>query len=313
MRALLPLSVITTLLITTSGCDDAPPAKAPPNAPNLATSTTSPPPKDPSSPRNAPLKPDPHWVESHVDDAHQRLSESDAGKILLKSIEAHGGLSTFFNNGPLFFRFDDRPLAGAPRDTRQLIDTWSSRASHTLTDAPDVAFGYDGHNAWIAPANAKLPFNPRYWALTPYYFVALPFVLADPGVLLDYEGKASFLGQTYEVIRATFEPGVGDTPDDVYVLYLHPETYRLHAIRYSLSYPGLVPEGGNSPERLMSYDDPATFHGITLATSHKTYTYDDHQPGDLLTTITLSEIAFQPERTLADILPPKNASLLPGD
>jgi len=34
----------------------------------------------------------------------------------------------------------------------------------------------------------------------------------------------------------TFGTGVGLTPDDVYYMYIHPETYILHILTYSVSY-----------------------------------------------------------------------------
>ena len=67
---------------------------------------------------------------------------------------------------PLGFRFDYRPLGpkGKHADTRQVIDTWSSRAVHTLSDGK-TRFGWDGQRAWVHPAGADTGLSPRFWAL----------------------------------------------------------------------------------------------------------------------------------------------------
>jgi hypothetical protein len=62
-----------------------------------------------------------------------------------------------------------------------LVDTWSSRAVHTLAADSSVSFGWTGSEAWVRPAGAEVPTTPRFWALTPYGYVSIPFVFADPG------------------------------------------------------------------------------------------------------------------------------------
>ena len=46
------------------------------------------------------------WIQSRVSGAEERLNTSEAGKLLLTSINAHGGLNTWFGNGPISFHFD---------------------------------------------------------------------------------------------------------------------------------------------------------------------------------------------------------------
>lgn len=307
MHRVILFNLITIIALSTLACDAPTPERT-----ETAEEATPEPPADPAPPEEEQAAPDPHWVDSRVADAHDRLAQSEAGQLLQKSIDAHGGLQNFFNKGPLHFRFNYRPLDGEPRDSRQLVDTWSSRASHTLVETPEIAFGWDGENAWIAPEDAETPFNARFWALTPYYFVALPFVLADPGVILTKEDDATYNDQRYHLIRATYEPGTGDAPDDFYVLYIHPESFQVHAIRYIVSYPGFFPEGGHSPERFMTYEDQQTIEGITLATTHKTHLFEDGQPGDHITTTEVTELRFVPDAPLSAILPPENARILEG-
>ncbi len=255
------------------------------------------------------------WVERRVSDARERLNESEAGKLVWKSIDYHGGLQKWYSNGPIYFRFDYRPLdEGTERDTYQTVDTWASRARQQLADDRDLEFGWDGSHAWVAPKDAELGVNARFWALTPYYFVAMPFVLADPGVNLQKQGTADLKGSTYDVVKATFGENVGDSPDDYYVVYLNQETGRLGALRYIVSYPGFFPDGGHSSPDLMIYEGEVTVDGITLAETYPTYAWDAEtsERGDKVTAVEMSDFEFRPETPDAYFEAPDDAHIIEG-
>lgn len=255
------------------------------------------------------------WVTERVAESKERLQASEAGKLVWSSIEAHGGLQRWFENGPLHFRFNYQPLGdGTARDTYQTIDTWSSRARHQLADNQDVEFGWDGQQAWKKPADAELSVNPRFWALTPHYFVGMPFVLGDPGVNLEMVGEKELQGESYNVVKATFDDGTGDAPDDYYVLYLHPDTNKLRALRYVVSYPGFFPEGGHTPEKIMLYEGEQTVEGITFAKNFPTHKWDTEaeKPLDKVTAIEMSDVEYRPDTPKAYFDVPEEAKVLEG-
>jgi hypothetical protein len=235
------------------------------------------------------------WVVDRVEKAEERLSRNRAGQLLWNSMETHGGLSTWYENGPLYFRFDYKNLETGGPDTYQTIDTWSARARHQLASEPGIEYGWDGKKAWKHPADAEIEENPRFWALTPYYFVGVPFVLADEGIQLAYEGEISFEGNTYHQVRVTFGEGMGDAPDDFYVLYLDTETSRVGGLRYVVSYPGFYEEGQHSEEKHMTYYGTQTVGGIVFPKTIKTYAWDGKQPGELMVNISITDIDFKPD------------------
>ncbi|MFU8803509.1 MAG: hypothetical protein ACNA8W_06850 [Bradymonadaceae bacterium] len=262
------------------------------------------------------LVPPQSWIDERVEKSRTRLQANEAGQMVWESIEAHGGLATFFEKGPLYFRFNYRPHGErAPRDTRQLVDTWSSRAIHEQSENPEIGFGWDGERAWeVIPEGEELQNNARFWALTPYYFVGLPFLLADPGVILKSEGEATLEGRSYDVVRATYEPGTGDAPDDFYVIYIHSETRLVEAIRYIVSYPGFFPDGGHSPESFMTYENHEEVDGLTFATFHRTFRWDEEAQwgGDHLTTTRVSEFEFRPDSPMTAFEAPEGARIIDG-
>jgi hypothetical protein len=140
-----------------------------------------------------------------------------------------------------------------------------------------------------------LPTNARFWSLTPYYFVGVPFVLADPGVQHAMEGTMTFEDKTYDLVRITFASGTGDAPDDFYVMLLDPDTHHVRGVRYVVSYPGFYPDGGHSPEKLMMYDGEQTIGGITFAETYRAFPWNDGNPDDLVTNVSLTDVDFRPE------------------
>jgi len=264
-----------------------------------------------SQPQGDSIVPSKKMIAARVADAKERLSASPEGKIVLESIEFHGGLEKWYSNGPLAFRFDYRPKDGKRRNTYQIVDTWSSRARHQVLPDKKVEFGWTGEKAWIKPADAEDTMKARFWALTPYYFVAVPFVFADPGVILSDAGKQEFEGTTYDLIKVTFEEGTGDAPDDYYVVYFDPKTRRVAGLRYVVSYPGFFPEGGHSPEKFMAYDGQQKVEGIVFSETYRTFKWKGDTHGELVTEVTLSDVSFP------DVKPgyfdvPKDAKELEG-
>ena len=245
--------------------------------------------------------PEKGWVMSRVRDAENRLNKTEAGKLVWKFMEFHGGLLKWWSQGPISFRFNYQPRngTGTPRDTYETADYWRSLTRHQRSVNSEVEYGWDGEKAWVYPDSASIPYNIRFWALTPYYFVGMPFVFADEGINIELEEDTDYEGVRYKTVRITFEQGMGDAPDDFYVLYIHPETYRLSAIRYVVSYPAYFPNGGHTQEKLMTYEGQQVVEGITLPEKHRTFMWEaDGSVGDYVTDITLSEVKFSSDTLL---------------
>lgn len=249
-------------------------------------------------------------IESRVKAAKLLLNQTDAGKLVWKAMEAQGGLQKWYAQGPIGFRFNYQPVSGSrQRDSYQVIDTWSSKARHQLSANKEIEFGWDGERAWKkVPAGQTLPINPRFWALTPYYFVAMPFVLADPGVKLKkLSSDTTIDGNVYKSVKVTFGEDVGDSPNDYYIIHLEPQTGRLRYLTYIVTYKGFFPNGGQSPEKLMHYGGDQTINGIALPTLFKTYALKDGKKDKLVTNTTLSDVSFKPKTNPSYFEMPKGA------
>jgi hypothetical protein len=261
-------------------------------------------------------RPPSSWVAARVAKAKARLAQSPGGRLIWQSIERHGGLTRWFENGPLQFRFRYAPKkpGSKVRDSTQLVDTWRARARHTLTAAAKVRFGWDGQTAWVAPRSAKKPLNVRFWSLTPFYFVGIPFVLADPGTRFTLLPETRLGGRRHQLVKVGYGSSVGDSPGDYYIVYIDAETQRVGGVRYIVSYPGFFPKGGHSPEKLLVYEGSRAISGITLPQRFYTLTWDPKtkRTGKRVVEVTFSDVRFVPDVPAASFAIPADARRLSG-
>lgn len=257
---------------------------------------------------NAALVPE-SWIKSRVEKAENRLNQSEAGRIVWNAMLAHGGLHNWYSNGALAFRFNYQPLEGIPRDSYQVINTWSNKAKHTSISDSTAHFGWTGKQAWVsAKDSTAFAYDTKFWALTPYYFLAQPFVLDGEGVNLEVLPSKSFNGKEQDVVKVTFDAGTGDAPDDYYILHFDADSHKLKVIRYIVSYPEYFKDGGHMPEKFMELLDEQNVEGILMPQSYKTYWLtDDEMPGEYITNIEVSDVSFKKELPKDYFEMPENA------
>lgn len=241
---------------------------------------------------------------SALEVTHTRLSKTEGGRLLLQAIDGHGGLEPWMAAGSLAFDFDYAPV-GAPekrRYARTQADLRGRRAVQTeLGEGADAKLGWDGQDAWIVPDASAFPSPPRFWATTPLYFVGLPWVLADPGTIHTVL-PATVIPETGETrplptLKVTYEAGTGDAPDDFYVLHLDPDSKRILAVRYIVTFPAFFPEGGHSPEKVLLWSDVEEAGGLWFATHYNSHGWNGGDLSPLTTTVDVANIV------LGDALP----------
>ena len=203
--------------------------------------------------------------------------------IILRMVEAHGGLDAWRAAPSVSFTeqwSDGPPTAVSVEQGRRRV--------HQEVVGGSARMAWDGERAWSIGWQGA---PPRFVAQLNYYFLILPWLTMDPGVLLGETGTGKLWDDPteYVTVRMTFEDGVGDTPDDFYDLFIHPETYRLQACRYVVTYQALLPPGAeHTPEHILVFDQHTTVNGLVVPTRHTIY-LPDHA---VLATCTITDWAF---------------------
>ena len=202
--------------------------------------------------------------ESSPRGTSETIPEPAAPAVLAPYLEAHGGLDTWRRFGTLAY-----DLQRGDWTDHQLIDLRSRRV---LITSEAYAIGFDGEDVWITPGKEALNYGapPRFYSGTYFYFFAIPFVFADPGTRVEKVEPRTLDGKAYDVLRVTYEPGVGDSPEDEYLAYFDPETKRLRLVLYTVTYGRTVEPGAPPRYGALRYDAWQTVDGL-LVPEHAVY------------------------------------------
>lgn len=243
---------------------------------------------------NSPEMPD--AAATRAAEAQARLESSPGGQVVLRAIDAAGGLETWYGTPTSAYGWEYANVGSDIQFKSNLVaDNASRRVYHDLVtlgsygsaEPVDAGFAWDGSEAWIWPAEIDRV-NPRFWASTGYYFSSIPFVLADPGVTYQEMADEELDGTAYDMVRVGYEEGVGDA-SDTYTLYVDKETDRLVAIRYTVTFGGRPARG----ETLFYYNDYVTVDGLTVPTHFVGHQFADGEKGDFRNEAWVTDISFR--------------------
>ena len=155
-----------------------------------------------------------------------------------------------------------------------------------------TVLGYDDGDAWVAPAEAEIQ-GARFHVLTWPYFLAAPMKLRDPGSRLEDLGKRPFRdGRERPAAKLTFGDGVGDTPDDWYVVYRDDQN-RLVSMAYIVTFGKSVEEAEEEPHAI-SYSEFKEIDGVVISHRWQFWNWNeaDGIVGDAIGEATLENVSF---------------------
>lgn len=110
--------------------------------------------------------------------------------------------------------------------------SWAKYLKHTnhvFADKQGVVIqGYDGKESWVT-IDGQLLDDPQankiadFLRKTNFYWFAMMHKLLDPGLNYIYEGTKNINEIEYDLVKITFDSGVGDI-SDTYILYINTNT-----------------------------------------------------------------------------------------
>ncbi len=197
-------------------------------------------------------------------------TEEKKGQDLLeKCLIAHGGLEQWRSFEGLEYQLNDKG--------KMVYQITHLRDRRAYLKSKKYEVGFNGKVAWSLPnAEQVSGGSAAFYYNLDFYFIGVPFLLKDPGVVVHYAGKVVVNGQDYESLKVTFGSGVGLTPEDVYYLYLDPKTYMLQILTYSISYFDRENAGVNSAK---VYSDYVDVQGLKMPTKMENFEWKDGSMG----------------------------------
>ncbi len=223
-----------------------------------------------------------HGCQSGKDSENNRESESrkineysadpavQKGRELLDlCVKAHGGLDQWNKFLGLEYVMINHG------DTIHQLTQLKDRRAHLKSR--DFEIGFDGEVAWSLPDTSNVPGkSAAFYYNLDFYFIAIPFVIKDPGVIVTYEGKNVLGGEEYETLKVGFDSGVGLTPEDTYYMYLDPETHIFKILAYSVTYFGEA----NPVNTAKVYSDWVETGGLLMSTRMENFEWNEGVLGD---------------------------------
>ncbi len=174
---------------------------------------------------------------------------SDARAIVERMLQTIGGAGKLHELRDAEMTYTYRRVGDGTEDVsleRYIFDgelSWARYDKHEVfvlpgTEGPVTSF-FDGaetvskHAGKRVEGEAAMPL--AFLRKTNFYWFAMFFKLADPGVNLEYLGQREAHDTQYDVVQVTFGESVGDSPQDRYVLYVNPYTHLVDMFLFNVT------------------------------------------------------------------------------
>jgi len=108
-----------------------------------------------------------------------------------------------------------------------------------------------------------------------FYFYAMPFVLADPGIRYSATDSLDFESKKYPGFRISYGDSIGVSPKDEYFIYFNPENHQMEWLAYTVTY---FSKEQSKSLGWIRYADWQEINGLILPKSLAWYKSEDNLP-----------------------------------
>lgn len=178
-------------------------------------------------------------------------------------LNAHGTLAKWKTKETLSFEM--------PKPNQNEIHTIDLKSRRDRIDLGDISMGFDGNAVWLNDENGEYKGNAAVYHNLMFYFYAMPFVFADPGINYGETEPLEYEGKSYPGIHISFNDGVGASSKDDYFLHYDPETYQMAWLGYTFTY-GSDEKSNNV--KWIRYNDWQNIDGVLLPKSLTWHNYE---------------------------------------
>lgn len=191
------------------------------------------------------------------------MAKPNYPEALGKVLEKHGGMDAWKQQRTMVFALQ-KP------DFKE-VHTIDLHSRKDRIDTEIFSMGFDGENAWLLNTDKKYTGNVGFYHNLIFYFYAMPFVLADDGIVYGKTEDLVYEGKNYPGIEISYESGVGASSKDQYFIHYDPDTFEMAWLGYTVTY-----RSGEVSDNVkwIRYDDWTTIDGLVLPNSISWYKYE---------------------------------------
>lgn len=180
---------------------------------------------------------------------------------LAKVFEKHGGINTWKKAQVLSF------------NKGKEVHTVDLQSRKTVINHPDYSLGFNGKEVWLDEEKKGIyKGNPTFYYNLYFYFYAMPFVLADDGIIYEKADDLTFEETNYPGYKISFKDNVGNSSEDNYIVYYNPETYQMEWLAYTVTFTSKKP---SEKYNLIKYNKWENVNGLILPKEITWYKKDE--------------------------------------
>lgn len=221
--------------------------------------------------------------EEATDTVQEETVESKPNfpEALVKVFDAHGGLATWKEQRTLAYEMPKTDFTET-----HTIDLWSRK---DRVDAGQFSLGSDGKEVWLLDTEKTYKGDAGFYHNLMFYFYAMPFVLADDGIIYSEVEDLVYEDKSYPGIRISYESGVGTSSKDEYFIYFDSNTNQMEWLGYTVTY-----RTGEVSETIkwIRYDDWHKVEGLVLPKSITWYNFEGTKILDARSTVEFENITL---------------------
>ena len=181
---------------------------------------------------------------------------------LEKVFTKHGGINSWRKAKVLSFNKGEE------------VHTIDLHTRQTVVNHPEYSLGFDGKEVWLdEEKEGSYKGNSTFYYNLFFYFYAMPFVLADDGIIYQKVDDLVFQGTNYPGYKISYNENVGTSPDDNYIMYYNPETYQMEWLAYTVTFKSKKP---SDKYNIIRYNKWENVNGLILPKEITWYQKDDN-------------------------------------
>lgn len=203
-----------------------------------------------------------------------------------KIFEAHGGIDLWNTMEGLNYEIE--------KSTINEKHSVALKSRNSIIEAEHHKLGFDGESVWLKELDTvKFKGNPKFYYNLYFYFYAMPFVLGDDGINYADAPPLHYEGKDYPGINISYNAGIGESPDDEYILYYNPETFKMEWLGYTVTF---FSKEKSKEFRLIKYSDWAEVNGLQLPKTLHWYDFKDGAVGEMRNEMNFINMSLSNER-----------------